>query len=139
MARSYTRVESRFRQAADFAQDKLEDAIKKGIAAGEERAKARLKPGRGVDTGAYEAGIHTEVQGLTGMIVFPGTSESVENPAHLEFGTVNAKAVPHMRPAATAARKTFLNELGGDIMRGFKTVRGGGQTSRLSTFNRRTR
>ncbi len=124
--KSFTRVETRFKAAAEYAQDQLRDAVKAAVEDGEEVAKARLKPGRGVDTGKARAAIRSEVNGLDGKVVSPGHPETLKNPAWLEFGTEGSKAVPHIRPAHTRMRKRFKAEVGIDLFKGFRGARKSG-------------
>ena len=127
--KSYTKVESRFRQAKEYMHDQLEEAIEDAVKAGEDTMKDRLRPGRGVDTGEYEAAIHSQAHGLEGSVTAPGV-KTIPNPAWLEFGTVNAPPIPHFRTGARVMRKTFLTKLGRDTMKGFRQVKAGGKFGR---------
>ena len=133
--KSFTTVETRFKQVIGHARDKLEDAVKVATEDGNDVTVSRLKPGRGVDTGKAKAAIYSEASGLEGKIVSPGHGESLINPAWLEFGTEDTKAVPHIRPGHTRMRKRFKQEIGTDLFKGFRGARkSGGQSGSARKF-----
>lgn len=128
--RSFTVVENRFPQVRRLAKEHVRESMDKARKAGEEEAKNRLKPGRGIDTGRTRDNIYSEVSDEDAKVVSPGDPETLKNPAWLEFGTAHSKAVPHIRPANTRMKKTFLQEVDGLGIEKLRTRKFGGQQRR---------
>lgn len=121
MAKSKTKLVSRFPEAKKGGHDAVDAAIKEALITGQEEAQARLgRSGHDVDPFNVHKKHFKGRDGLDGGMIFVHSDHWYYR--FFETGTVYIRATPFMRPAHRKMRKAFEDELG-DKFEGFVAKR----------------
>lgn len=110
-------MRSRFKEAANWADDKTEDAVKHAVDAGEREANIRLERANSQRGYNLPADVDGSSFGKSGKIEYPEFYGRF-----FEYGTVYIDAMPFMRPGHRKMRAVFKSEMG-DLFKGWRSSR----------------
>lgn len=114
MAKSKTKLTSRFPEAVKGGHDAMDNAIKEALIVGQEEAQARLgRSGYDVDPFNVHKKHFKGTHGLDGGMIFVHSDHWYYR--FFETGTVFIRATPFMRPAHRKMRRTFEQEMGDEF------------------------